>query len=493
MDILVHLLEGEFSQGYSGCGNTITPECFCEEDLVRSETLTADDTLTLEEIMNISFESQQSCGNVQGERMLNEINLQRSDSNAIEHFLNILNLQDDEKEEDTAEGKEIYVDEEATSAWCHSYLETSTTPVRPSILCRSIANIDEIDDNHRASNGSTVGQKAAVSSLPLSADDSICLEATSRSAQVLSELEKEQISDSPDKRPPTLADWAVASCQSAGLPHRHASSHHRCSRSSPVMDTISEANVTADDDEDGENLKERLVAEKSPTRRKNRRYSGKELEKDKNIRVKSRHKVINSNAYDEMYRLPTAHLNRDRDFSNERLKNRPNGFQTRSHSNNRLNEEINERLKEERINGACGGDGMTNDGSHGENMGADGRCTESYLMLEHGGLLLNRHFENELRNHHLTGTRVELHNSQLSHARLEVTGPHLQLSSTRVELANSRVEITNGGRGTCLQLTAPSGCLSDSSSSPDRPSSPRPVHSGARPKRSPRKQKHRAL
>ena len=224
-----------------------------------------------------------------------------------------------------------------------------------------------------------------------------------------------------------------ASAEAMGLQVALENSHkqRQC-----IMSTIPE-DATAEDADD-ENLKEKLVAEKSPCRKPLRRHKA----DTKGRRKKTKQQVLSSSEFDEMYRLPTEHLSRD--FSNERLK----GHHVGKAHHNRINEEINERLKEERQHGACGGG---DDFQQGNNTDI---CVEPwlaeqypYLCLEHSAVLLNRHLENELRNSQISGSNIEIN-------------PHH---------------------------------WSDSSHSPEQPSSPRANNAGARPKRSPRKQKHKAV
>ena len=148
---------------------------------------------------------------------------------------------------------------------------------------------------------------------------------------------------------------------------------------------------------------------------------------------------------DDMYRLPTEHLQsiRDQDYSNERIKHKRMSkiqMQRLLRYRDEINE-LNERLREEG-GGACGG--------YEE--------VEDRLEIDNSSVVL-------------TGNTVVLQPATDIGTRL----------SMEVD-----IEPVAGTQG---QVEGTAGTNDGFSSPEDQPSSPRQPHSGARPKKSPRQQK----
>lgn len=198
-------------------------------------------------------------------------------------------------------------------------------------------------------------------------------------------------------------------------------------------------------------LKERKLLEFYKNKSMLSKFEAENTENEKSRRRRNSRNGRNTDL-DEMYRLPTEHLCLDRDYSNERIKQKQLAKMHRQQRQclaryrDELNE-LNERLKEASLDGAVGGVDLTEEPSHNPDMHSYTRniCISEPIYEHPGSTMLNRRFEVDIVNQH----------------RLV---------------------------GDCRQVNN-----NDGFSSPEElPSSPRASFSttaGARPKKSPRKQK----
>ena len=153
--------------------------------------------------------------------------------------------------------------------------------------------------------------------------------------------------------------------------------------------------------------------------------------------------------------IPTEHLRVDRDFSNNRLKKKIIAHTTKARPS-RLRQEINERRRRKddlTYEGACGGAECMDEHSpqYDSDDTAHAQASVQLQVVESPSVVLCP-----------ANTDVDL--------ELDVPQPLPQRDSLRI-----------------TSLTNASG--HDPLSSPEAPSSPRSARSGARPKKSPRKQR----
>ena len=266
----------------------------------------------------------------------------------------------------------------------------------------------------------------------------------------------------------------TATCNSQSAPNQHSNVYNRCVISTtphtrPLLAAPPRAGApqsrpsSAGSNHDQDNLasqqkkvemheKQKLKEERSRTVCRKLILDKIQSEKNPNQNQPDQHPDLSSEEFDELYRLPTEHLRVDRDYSNHRLKQKLIAHtKTRP---TRLREEINERRRKKEdlvYEGACGGAECLDEHSPQYDSDDTAQASVVHLQVESPSVVLCP-----------VSTDVDL--------ELDVPQPLPQRDSLRI-----------------ASLTSTSG--QDPLSSPEAPSSPRSARSGARPKKSPRKQR----